>query len=547
LESASGPDELSQFSVAFEVAYSDLAARIGRLQTRHGVIETPAFVPVIHPVRQTISPKFLKSLGFSAIITNAYIALEHYGDIAREKGIHEIVDFDGVVMTDSGGYQVLEYGSIGVEPGLIAQFEKDIGSDICVPLDKPTGYGLDYPTAKSYVEQTLSNAKDTLPIILEGSTDVKKLHQTKKEARIYKQIWAGPIQGAEHLDLVRHAASELDKIGYTLMALGSPVEIMEAYEFSILAQMIASVKSAVPTKPIHLFGAGHPLTIPLVVALGCDMFDSASYMLYAKDNRYMHSNGTARLEDLIYLPCHCPVCTKYSAKELLNIEKETRTAEIAKHNLYILQSELNTVKQAIVDGRLWEYVIQKSRAHPKLMDAVEMLKNTEFLGQGTPLFKQKAIFLFDPIDQFRPEAVYFRQMVSRFRSRIKDSPVRTLILYPEHRMHPFYTTQDYKQLTKKFPNAQLCTYNRFLGIIPAEISDIFPAAHNLTAKLTTYQSNGYPSFVESLKGFLRNNEFDEVTIIADQFIKNMITNDRSILGKISAKVIDYDKNVTSVI
>jgi 7-cyano-7-deazaguanine tRNA-ribosyltransferase len=347
--------------------------------------------------------------------------------------------------------------------------------------------------------------------------------------------------------LVRHAATELDKIGYTLMALGSPVEIMEAYEFSILAQMIASVKSAVPTKPIHLFGAGHPLTIPLVVALGCDMFDSASYMLYAKDNRYMHSNGTARLEDLIYLPCHCPVCTKYSAKELLNIEKETRTAEIAKHNLYILQSELNTVKQAIVDGRLWEYVIQKSRAHPKLMDAVEMLKNAEFLGQGTPLFKQKAIFLFDPIDQFRPEAVYFRQMVSRFRSRIRDSPVRTLILYPEHRMHPFYTTQDYKQLTKKFPNAQLCTYNRFLGIIPAEISDIFPAAHNLTAKLTTYQSNGYPSFVESLKGFLRDNEFDEVTIIADQFIKNMITNDRSILGKISAKVIDYDKNVTSII
>jgi 7-cyano-7-deazaguanine tRNA-ribosyltransferase len=104
-------------------------------------------------------------------------------------------------------------------------------------------------------------------------------------------------------------------------------------------------------------------------------------------------------------------------------------------------------------------------------------------------------------------------------------------------MHPFYSTQDFKQLTKKFPDAQLCTYNRFLGIIPAEISDIFPAAHNLTAKLTTYQTNGYPSFVESIKGFLRNNEF----------IKNMIANDGSILGKINARVIDYEKNVTSVI
>jgi 7-cyano-7-deazaguanine tRNA-ribosyltransferase len=541
LEFVSGSDESSRFSVPFEIVYTDLAARIGRIQTPHGVIETPAFVPVIHPVRQTISPKFLKSLGFSVIITNAYIAMERYGDIARKRGIHEIVDFDGVVMTDSGGYQVLEYGSIDVEAGVIAQFESDIGSDICVPLDKPTGYGLDYAKAKNYVEETLSNVRDTLPIMLERSTNAKDTHQGNKATRTFKQIWAGPIQGAEHLDLVRYAASELDKIGFTLMALGSPVEIMEAYDFSILAQMIASVKSAVPTKPIHLFGAGHPLTIPLVVALGCDMFDSASYMLYARDGRYMHSNGTSRLEDLVYLPCHCPVCTKYSAKELFNLEKETRTTEIAKHNLYILQSEVNSVKQAVVDGRLWEYVIQKSRAHPKLMDAVETLKNTELLGQGTPRFKQKAIFLFDPIDQFRPEAVYFRQMVSKFRSRIKDKHARTLILCPENRMHPFYSTQDFKRLTKKFPDAQLCTYSRFLGIIPAEISDIFPASHNLTAKFTTYQTNGYPSFVESFKGFLRNNKFDEVIIIADLFIKNMIANDRSILRKINAKVIDYEK------
>jgi 7-cyano-7-deazaguanine tRNA-ribosyltransferase len=541
LEFVSGPDESSRFSVPFEIVYTDLAARIGRIQTPHGVIETPAFVPVIHPVRQTISPKFLKSLGFSAIITNAYIAMERYGDIARKRGIHEIVDFDGVVMTDSGGYQVLEYGSIDVEAGVIAQFERDIGSDICVPLDKPTGYGLDYAKAKNYVEETLSNVRDTLSIMLEGSTNTEDPHQGNKATRTSKQIWAGPIQGAEHLDLVRHAASELDKIGFTLMALGSPVEIMEAYDFSILAQMIASVKSAVPTKPIHLFGAGHPLTIPLVVALGCDMFDSASYMLYAKDGRYMHSNGTSRLEDLVYLPCHCPVCTKYSANELFNLEKETRTTEIAKHNLYILQSEVNSVKQAIVDGRLWEYVIQKSRAHPKLMEAVETLKNTELFGQGTPRFKQKAIFLFDPIDQFRPEAVYFRQMVSKFRSRINGKHARTLILYPENRIHPFYSTQDFKRLTKKFPDAQLCTYNRFLGVIPAEISDIFPAAHNLTAKLTTYQTNGYPSFVESFKGFLRNNKFDKVIIIADLFIKNIIANDGSILRKINAKVIDYEK------
>jgi 7-cyano-7-deazaguanine tRNA-ribosyltransferase len=541
-------DKLSRSAVVFEVRHTDLAARIATLVTPHGVIETPAFLPVVHPVRQTISPKFLKSLGFNAIITNAYIALEHYGDGARKKGIHDIVNFDGVIMTDSGGYQVLEYGSIDIEPNVIAQFEKEIGSDICVPLDRPTGYGLDYYTARKYVEQTLSNAKDTLHMLLGKSTNHKALSRNIKENHIQEPIWAAPIQGAEHLDLVRYSARELDKMGFSLMALGSPVEIMEAYEFSILAQIIASAKSVVPAKPIHVFGAGHPLTIPLAVALGCDMFDSASYMLYAKDNRYMHANGTSRLEDLTYLPCHCPICIKYNtAKELLQNDKEIRTTEIAKHNLYILKTEITSVKQAIVDGRLWEYVTQKCRAHPRLMESIEILKNFELLREGTALFKQRAIFFFDPIDQFRPEAVRFREMVSKFRFREKNCGDRRLILHPESHVHPFYMTQDFKKLAKKFPEAQICTYNQFLGIIPVEISDIFPAAHNLAAKMATYQTSDYPSFVDSFKEFLKKNEFDEVIVIADEFIKNLITDDRSILEKINAKVFDYVKNATSIV
>jgi 7-cyano-7-deazaguanine tRNA-ribosyltransferase len=527
----------------FEVRYTDLAGRIARLETPHGVIETPAFVPVVHPVHQSVSPKFLKSLGFDAIITNAYIALEHYGDIARKRGIHGIVNFDGVVMTDSGGYQVLEYGSINVNASTIAQFEKDIRSDICVPLDKPTGYGLDYHTAKNHVEQTLTNAKDTLSLVLENSNE----SEISRQDGAHEPIWAGPVQGAEHFDLVRYSASELDKMGYTIMALGSPVEIMETYEFSILAQMIASAKSVVPTKPIHLFGAGHPLTIPLAVALGCDMFDSASYMLYAKDDRYMHANGTARLEDLSYLTCHCAVCTKYSSpKELFDSNKEIRTIEIAKHNLYILKTELNTVKQAILDGRLWEYVIQKSRAHPKLMESIEILKDSNLLGPGTPIFKQRAIFFYDPLDQHRPEALHFRKMVSGFISTKSDGGQGKLILYPDSSVHPFYATRDFKKLAKKFPEAQICTYNRFLGIIPSEISDIFPAAHNLSAKLTTYQANNYNTFVESLKEFLTKNEFEEIIILADQFMKNIITNNKSVLKKFNTKVFDRVGDITSV-
>ena len=68
----------------FEIWESDLAARIGRLETPHGVVETPAFVPVVHPVKQMVSTQFLKKMGFDLVITNAYITLRHYGDDARK-------------------------------------------------------------------------------------------------------------------------------------------------------------------------------------------------------------------------------------------------------------------------------------------------------------------------------------------------------------------------------------------------------------------------------------------------------------------------------
>ena len=126
----------------FEIKKSDLAGRIGILHTNHGKVETPAYVPVVHPVRQSISPQKMREMGFDLIITNAYITLNNYKEEAIERGIHNIINFDGTVMTDSGGYQVLEYGRVDVEPKDMASFEKNIRADIAIPLDRPTGYGL---------------------------------------------------------------------------------------------------------------------------------------------------------------------------------------------------------------------------------------------------------------------------------------------------------------------------------------------------------------------------------------------------------------------
>ena len=508
----------------FEVRYSDLAGRIGKIKTPNGTIETPAFIPVVHPVLQSVDVEFLKRLGFEAVITNAYITLKQYGDIARQKGIHNIINFDGPIMTDSGGYQVLEYGSIELEPSFIAQFEEDIQSDICVPLDKPTGYGLSYEVAEKYVNETIRNSEETLNLIKSNNKP--------------NSIWVGPVQGAEHLDLVKRSAELLDEMGYEMMALGSPVQLLESYEFAVLANMIGTLKSTVMSKPIHLFGAGHPLTIPLAVALGCDTFDSASYILYARDNRYMHPNGTSRLDNLTYLACQCPVCIKMTVREFIDLEQDEKIVELAKHNLYVLRSEVLSVKQAIMEGRLWEYVAQKARAHPKLMEAFKLFMNYKHLEDGTPLFKKKAIFFMESIDQYRPEACRIRRIFSSFGTNKKK-----IVLFPDTQVSPFYCSQEYFDLSKKFSDYQICTYNPFIGIIPIEISDIYPVAHNLITrkKFNFNNSKDYPTFVTSLEKFLSSNFFDDVIIVADDFMQGIIQ-DVKIISK-NLKIIKHSHDI----
>ena len=347
----------------FEIKYSDLAGRIGILHSNHGKIETPAYVPVIHPVKQTIPTKKIREMGFDLVITNAYITMKRYGEDAIKRGIHDVIGFDGAIMTDSGGYQVLEYGDVDVTPPDMADFERKIMTDFAIPLDKPTGYGLSKKIAKSYVNQTLKDSKKTL--------------DSRKDNG---QIWLGPIQGGEHQELVKSSTKHLIDYGFPMLALGSPVEFMESYEYKLLASMIITAKKQIPNNiPLHLFGAGHPLTIPLAVALGCDTFDSASYILYAKHDRYIEDDKTTHLADIKHFSCLCEVCTKFKPKEILSLKSEDKINKIALHNLFAIKSEVDRVKESIMQGRLWEYVMMKMRAHPKLFEAIDVFtKNSDF-------------------------------------------------------------------------------------------------------------------------------------------------------------------------
>jgi len=489
----------------FEISKTDLAGRIGTLYTNHGEIETPAFVPVIHPVKQTIPSKKIKEIGFDLVITNAYITRNSYGDEAIKRGIHDIIDFDSAVMTDSGGYQVLEYGDVEVSPPEMANFEKGILTDFAIPLDKPTGFGLPLKKAEAYVKHTLKVSKQTL----EDSED-------------NGQIWIGPIQGGEHFELVAKSTKSLVKIGFQMLALGSPVEFMESYEYRLLAQMIVAAKKQMPHSiPLHLFGAGHPLTIPFAIALGCDTFDSASYMLYAKKLRYITDDGTRYLKDITIFPCNCEICSKYTPNEFRQLDETEKINQLAIHNLYAIKLEVDRVKQAIHEGRLWEYVIKKARAHPKLFEMIEvMTENYEFLGLGTPKFKEKAIFLFDRYDQFRPEVQAFHNIVREFKSKKNK-----LLITKEYSTKPGYLTHQYLALSKKFKDfdsIQVCQYNPQLGLIPIEISDIYPAAHHETSRID-FEPKEFPTFEKIWKNFFKNNKFSEIHYDKnDQFLKYFV-------------------------
>lgn len=485
----------------FEIIKSDLAGRIGILQTNHGRIETPAFVPVVHPVKQTIHPSRLKDIGFELVITNAYITRKNYGDVAAERGIHDIIGYDGSVMTDSGGYQVLEYGGVDVTPQEMASYETAIATDIAIPLDKPTGFGLSYDAAKEYVRHTLEVCRETL----EGAQD-------------NGQIWVGPIQGSEHPDLVKESTRALIEYGYGMLALGSPVEIMESYRYRLLGQMIHQAKASMPhSVPLHLFGAGHPLTIPLAVSLGCDTFDSASYMLYARQGRYITEDGTRMLPDIREFSCPCPICDSHTPGEVFSMAESDKINSLALHNLYSIKAEVDRVKEAIHEGRLWEYVLKKSRAHPRLYETRDIFAQCgqEFV-RTTPRFKNKAVFLFDIIDQHRPEILAYHEMVRRYKTDRRD-----IVIFAEPSRLPAYTSAQYRRLESSYGNIQYCTWNPFLGIMPAELSDIYPAAHHVTADIER-RPQDYTEFARTWEIFFENNDFERMHYGDDPFLSYYI-------------------------
>ncbi|HEV2226885.1 MAG TPA: tRNA guanosine(15) transglycosylase TgtA [Nitrososphaerales archaeon] len=437
---------------SFEVKESDLFGRIGSLKVSGKALETPYLFPVVHPVSQQVPTEELKAMGFGGLMTNSYILHSRRKEEALRDGIHKLLGFDGVFMTDSGGYQVLEYGNLDVDYSSIASFQSGIGSDIAVTLDWPTGYPQTSLLAKETVDYSLKNAKATM-----------------KEFGDSKTVWVGPIQGGLHLDLVQKSARALVEGGFHFLALGSPVQVMENYMFADLVRMIMAARSAVPySAPLHLFGAGHPLTMALAVALGCDTFDSASYVMFARTGRYMTRGGVMTLRSMKYLPCSCPACSKTSVKALLELDQREMVKLLSVHNLFTLKAELDACKEAIVEGRLWDLVEERSMAHPMLREAfVELSRFSSALSAGTPIIKDKGLFIRSTEDLQRPEV---QGTATRLRHAIRRSSNRAVIMIRDENR-----TRVEGKKTSKSPGAYDTYFlHSVFGPYPSELDFVYP-------------------------------------------------------------------------
>jgi 7-cyano-7-deazaguanine tRNA-ribosyltransferase len=472
--------------LSFELRKKDLLGRIGLLHTKNGTLETPLLLPVVNPSSQAIPASELRSkYGFDGLITNSYLIWRRHREDDAVPKVHDLLNFDGVIETDSGAYQILQYGDVEVQPSEIIRFQEQLDSDIAVILDIPTGQEVSEKRARWTVDETLRRADEALRII--SRHDI---------------LWVGPVQGGVYPDLVAYSAAQMAEKDFSIYALGSPTPVMQQYRYVSLVDMIVAAKQNLPPhKPLHLFGAGHPMMFALAVALGCDIFDSASYVLFARNGRYMTTQGTAKIEDLEYFPCNCPAChnkTPDVIRKLLLVERERF---LAAHNLHTCHSELKTVKQAIVDGRLWELVEARSQSHPALQLAFQrLLRYAEFLEPDTPVHKNKGPFIISPDSLNRPEILrYEKRLLERYSP---PTGAKIALLLPEHYMKPFQENVQQNSLSSKLEqrnDLHICSYGLVFGVVPQELLDVYPLSqtedaltptpttvHRATTKITSY-------------------------------------------------------------
>lgn len=348
---------------------SDTRARVTTIETPHGTVKTPMFMPVgtLATVKH-LSPEDLINIKSQVILSNTYHLWLRPGEqvVKQAGGLHKFMNYNGPILTDSGGFQVFSLSKMRkiVEEGVhfrnhlngdklfltpekAIQIQNDLGADIIMSFDECPPY----PATREYMKESIDRT-------LRWAKRGKDAHQ-----RPHDQALFGIVQGGEFEDL-RHehakALVEMDFPGYSIggTSVGEPKDVMY--------KMIESSIEYLPEdKPRYLMGVGSVDAIFEGVERGVDMFDCVLPTRNARHGAMMTSQGRVNIKNKQYEydfgpldpECDCEACTQYTRAYLRHLYRTNEgfgARLLSIHNLRYLLKLMEDIREAIEEDRFLE-------------------------------------------------------------------------------------------------------------------------------------------------------------------------------------------------
>jgi len=364
----------------FKLVHKDKStkARLGKLTTAHGEINTPVFMPVgTQGTIKALSNEEVKVCGAEIILGNAYHLYLRPGlDIIRKAGgLHKFMGWDRPILTDSGGYQVFSLAKLrklseeGAEfsshidgskhflsPEGAIGIQMTLGSDIMMTLDEC----VHYPAAKDYVGQSLALTTRWA----RRSKDHFLLATNDQRPTTKGQLLFGIVQGGAYLDLRKKSAEELIAIGFDGYAIGG-VSVGEPEE--LIHEISSYAASLLPDdKPKYLMGLGTPPDILEAISNGIDMFDCVVPTRNGRNGQAFTWNGELQLRNASYKEdfrpidetCSCYACknhTRAYIRHLFNTEEILGLRLVSLHNVHFYVKLIELSRESITSGRFAEF------------------------------------------------------------------------------------------------------------------------------------------------------------------------------------------------
>ena len=352
----------------FQLIKTDGAARRGRLQLAHGVLETPAFMPVgTYATVKAMTPRDLADIGAQICLGNTFHLWLRPGleVIAAHGGLHRFMGWDKPILTDSGGFQVFSLGALrkiseeGVHfsspingdklfltPEESMRIQHVLNSDIVMIFDECTPYPANFADAAQSMRLSLRWAQRSFDA-----------HQRLEN----RNALFGIVQGGMHEALRDESLAGLDQIGFDGMAIGG-LSVGEPKEE--MARILAHTTPRLPThKPRYLMGVGTPEDLVHGVQTGIDMFDCVMPTRNARNGHLFTRLGDIKIKNAQYKTdlrpldeaCGCYTCRHFSRAYLHHLHRigEILGAQLnTLHNLYYYQQLMQEMRSAIETGQL---------------------------------------------------------------------------------------------------------------------------------------------------------------------------------------------------